>query len=433
MRLSWPKSAPVVRRPGSSRPPMALSIAAFRPCSALRNSRRCDRRTRNICCGSNRDPDISTSRSRWRFVRSITRPRTSTSWRSWIRASLADVRTTAAACRRLRERVQRARFRARPRGLRHPDSLPRSRPHPRGGGGGTAAREAQCRTRDAPGVDGSIRGGPRWLSRAAARSAQFRRSRATRGARGDRSQSAAECEDVEDGGGGMGALPAGIFGVSRTTRRGSCWRSCPGRSGGFRRRASACSLWTIIRRGWVAWSRGATVWVGSRCDTTRDISHIYVRDLETREFRSVGRRDGRLGPMTLWEHKCRFRCQYGTGDLPRNSFGFNWDWNLTSVPIETENSVRSGADSLSFKCGFRASSAFLSVDLFADDAFNPDIQAPGAVGSAAAGRNQTRCLSRRAEPSDHSVDGRSTDSKLVAHRFDDHSRGRPVVRLQQAT
>ncbi len=32
----------------------------------------------------------------------------------------------------------------------------------------------------------------------------------------------------------------------------------------------------------------------------RDISHIYVRDPETREFRSVGRRDGRLTPMTLW-------------------------------------------------------------------------------------------------------------------------------------
>ena len=35
----------------------------------------------------------------------------------------------------------------------------------------------------------------------------------------------------------------------------------------------------------------------------RDISHIYVRDPETREFRSVGRRDGRLAPMTLWEHE----------------------------------------------------------------------------------------------------------------------------------
>ena len=35
----------------------------------------------------------------------------------------------------------------------------------------------------------------------------------------------------------------------------------------------------------------------------RDISHIYVRDPETREFRSVGRRDGRLDPITLWEHE----------------------------------------------------------------------------------------------------------------------------------
>lgn len=35
----------------------------------------------------------------------------------------------------------------------------------------------------------------------------------------------------------------------------------------------------------------------------RDISHIYVRDPETGAFRSVGRRDGRLAPMTLWEHR----------------------------------------------------------------------------------------------------------------------------------
>ncbi len=34
----------------------------------------------------------------------------------------------------------------------------------------------------------------------------------------------------------------------------------------------------------------------------RDISHIYVRDPETREFRSVGRRDGRRDPITLWEY-----------------------------------------------------------------------------------------------------------------------------------
>ena len=40
--------------------------------------------------------------------------------------------------------------------------------------------------------------------------------------------------------------------------------------------------------------------------------------------------------------------------------------------------------------------------------------------------------SRHAEPRDQSVNGRSTDTKLVAHRFDDLSRSGPVVRLQQA-
>ncbi len=34
----------------------------------------------------------------------------------------------------------------------------------------------------------------------------------------------------------------------------------------------------------------------------RDISHIYVRDPQTRSFRPVERRDGCLEPMTLWEH-----------------------------------------------------------------------------------------------------------------------------------
>src|SRR5208282_4694634 len=72
-----------------------------------------------------------------------------------------------------------------------------------------------------------------------------------------------------------------------------------------------------------------------------------------------------------------------------------------------------------------------AIDLLADGAFGPDIQALGAFGSAATGWDQTRCLSRRAEPRDHSVNGRSTDTKLVAHRFDDLSRGSPVVRLQQ--
>ncbi|WP_192250203.1 Mu transposase C-terminal domain-containing protein [Mesorhizobium caraganae] len=35
----------------------------------------------------------------------------------------------------------------------------------------------------------------------------------------------------------------------------------------------------------------------------RDISHVYVRDPETREFRPVQRRDGLLAPITLWEHE----------------------------------------------------------------------------------------------------------------------------------
>lgn len=35
----------------------------------------------------------------------------------------------------------------------------------------------------------------------------------------------------------------------------------------------------------------------------RDISHIYIRDPETREFRPVERRDGFLAPVTLWEHE----------------------------------------------------------------------------------------------------------------------------------
>jgi putative transposase len=34
----------------------------------------------------------------------------------------------------------------------------------------------------------------------------------------------------------------------------------------------------------------------------RNISHIYVRDPDTRSFRPVGRRDGLLEPVTLWEH-----------------------------------------------------------------------------------------------------------------------------------
>ena len=44
----------------------------------------------------------------------------------------------------------------------------------------------------------------------------------------------------EDAGGDVGAIPAGSVRVSRTTPGGSCWRSCPGRSGASRQRASAC-------------------------------------------------------------------------------------------------------------------------------------------------------------------------------------------------
>ena len=43
-----------------------------------------------------------------------------------------------------------------------------------------------------------------------------------------------------------------------------------------------------------------------------------------------------------------------------------------------------------------------AVDLLADEVFGPDIQALGAVRSAAAGWDQTRCLSRGAESRDHS-------------------------------
>ena len=33
-------------------------------------------------------------------------------------------------------------------------------------------------------------------------------------------------------------------------------------------------------------------------------------------------------------------------------FGFNWDWKLAPVPIETKNSAPSGENGLSLKCGF---------------------------------------------------------------------------------
>lgn len=55
----------------------------------------------------------------------------------------------------------------------------------------------------------------------------------------------------------------------------------------------------------------------------RDISHIYVRDPETREFRSVERRDGRLDPITLWEHagdRARRRAANARSDTEKVKF-----------------------------------------------------------------------------------------------------------------
>lgn len=45
----------------------------------------------------------------------------------------------------------------------------------------------------------------------------------------------------------------------------------------------------------------------------RDISHVYARDPETREFRAVERRDGMLAPMTLWEHEADRLQRRGAG------------------------------------------------------------------------------------------------------------------------
>ncbi|MDC9813084.1 Mu transposase C-terminal domain-containing protein [Rhizobium sp. MC62] len=44
----------------------------------------------------------------------------------------------------------------------------------------------------------------------------------------------------------------------------------------------------------------------------RDISHIYVRDPETRQFRPVERRDGQLTPVTLWEQEAERTCRRTT-------------------------------------------------------------------------------------------------------------------------
>jgi hypothetical protein len=51
---------------------------------------------------------------------------------------------------------------------------------------------------------------------------------------------------------------------------------------------------------------------------------------------------------------CRFRFRCGTGGFSRGFFGFNWDWKLAPVPIETKNSAPSGENGLSLKCGFPA-------------------------------------------------------------------------------
>lgn len=51
--------------------------------------------------------------------------------------------------------------------------------------------------------------------------------------------------------------------------------------------------WTIIRRGWAAWSRGATVWVGSRCDTTPATSATSISGI--RKQGSFGASDGAMG------------------------------------------------------------------------------------------------------------------------------------------
>ncbi len=45
----------------------------------------------------------------------------------------------------------------------------------------------------------------------------------------------------------------------------------------------------------------------------RDISHVYVRDPDTREFQAVARRDGIKVPITLWEHEADRSRQRGAG------------------------------------------------------------------------------------------------------------------------
>jgi hypothetical protein len=55
-----------------------------------------------------------------------------------------------------------------------------------------------------------------------------------------------------------------------------------------------------------------------------------------------GRRRGRQGGRGRRESRCRFRFQCGTGHYPIDLSGFNWDRNPGSVPIKTEDMVRSG-------------------------------------------------------------------------------------------
>jgi len=46
----------------------------------------------------------------------------------------------------------------------------------------------------------------------------------------------------------------------------------------------------------------------------RDISHVYVRDPETLQFRPVERRDGFRTSLTLWEHRADRACRRGIND-----------------------------------------------------------------------------------------------------------------------
>ena len=81
-------------------------------------------------------------------------------------------------------------------------------------------------------------------------------------------------------------------------------------------------------------------------------------------FQAVSSRASVAGPLQtsgdvrlIVFASCRFRFQSGTGELSRDFLGFNWDWNLASVPIETENSARSGENGFSLKCGFQLSTS----------------------------------------------------------------------------